>query len=217
MKKYFALISLLFFGHFLQGQPQELPKRDTIAWKNPSFEGTPNSAQIPDRWDDCGFQNESPSDIQPGFWGVKSPAKNGKTYVGMVTRDNGTYEAIGQKLSKKLIANKTYSFTLAMYCSDTLISTSSKTKQKANFSNPAYLKVWGAKKANKEAKLLYVSQKPISNRNWEKFEIIFTPTVDCQYIILEAATTKYNIEQLENWYNCNLMIDDLSPIIEVVD
>ena len=36
-------------------------------------------------------------DILPGFWGEYNEANHGETYVGMITRANGTYESIGKR------------------------------------------------------------------------------------------------------------------------
>jgi hypothetical protein len=77
-------------------------QRDTIRLTNPSFEDTPKRGGESDQqisgWYDCGmlyFPQESPPDIHPnGFWGVNVPAHDGKTYLGMVVRDNGTYEGV---------------------------------------------------------------------------------------------------------------------------
>jgi|SRR5690606_2770898 len=97
--------------------------QDTIRLKNSSFEGEPqqgdkfHSTQIED-WVDCApyynFNGESPPDIHPnGIWGNNLKAQDGKTYLGMVARDNDTYEAISQVLSEPLIAGKCY--TLSVY------------------------------------------------------------------------------------------------------
>ncbi len=61
---------------------------EVIELANPSFEDTPSSSFTPKFWRNCGFAEESPPDIQPGTMTVTQPAHDGKTYLGMVVRDN---------------------------------------------------------------------------------------------------------------------------------
>ena len=69
-----------------------------IILQNPSFEGPAGQSRPPMGWTNCGAPGESPVDIQPGSFDVNFPPYNGNTYLGMVTRDIGTYEGISQRL-----------------------------------------------------------------------------------------------------------------------
>ena len=70
-----------------------------IELKNPSFEDQPAISQVPSGWTPCGFPEETPPDTHPGnAFGVKMPTNDGKTYLGMVVRDNDTWEGVTQPL-----------------------------------------------------------------------------------------------------------------------
>ena len=72
--------------------------QDTIRLDNFSFEDFPRHSHVPKGWYDCGFPDESPPDIHPQMGGgefkVNMAPVDGKTYIGMVVRENGTWEAI---------------------------------------------------------------------------------------------------------------------------
>ena len=49
------------------------------------------------------ISNETPPDIHPGnYWSNTTPPSHGNTYLGMVVRDNETYEGIAQRLNGTL-------------------------------------------------------------------------------------------------------------------
>jgi hypothetical protein len=90
MLKY-TFFLLLFFLTKVEAQ-------QVIELNNPSFEDKPSSGKTPRGWENWGFQNQSEVDIQPGQFDVMYKTYHGKTYVGMVVRDDNTYESIGQNL-----------------------------------------------------------------------------------------------------------------------
>ena len=62
-------------------------------------------------WVDCGFRRETPPDIHndtTSFFGVEKYAAVGSHYMGLVTRDNETWESVTQKLGKQVIKDRTY-------------------------------------------------------------------------------------------------------------
>src|SRR5690606_19877691 len=89
---------------FVQVWSQQIVKLE-----NPSFEDFPQHSRPPTGWTNCGFFDESPPDVQPsGAWGVFWPAMDGNTYLGMVTRENETYESVGQRMNGILWAGTCY-------------------------------------------------------------------------------------------------------------
>jgi hypothetical protein len=199
-----------FIAFFSQAQ-------EKIQWTNPSFEDLRKCCTPPRGWDNCGNKTETPPDIQPGFFSVELPAFNGGAYVGLVVRDNGTYEAIGQELDKPLEAGKSYTFSIYLAKSRVYLSQSPKTKKPANYVTPAYFKVWGAiDQDDTEAQLLYVSQKTITSPDWEKYTIVLKPKKFTKYIIFEAAYFKDAPYLHEDEFFCgNILLDNLSPIVEI--
>ena len=93
-----------------------------FALSNPSFEDIPRQGHPPRGWYDCGFPGETPVDVHPAaisaedtanFFGVDNRPHDGNTYLGMVVRDNDTYEAVSQRFtSGRLEAGTCYTFSV---------------------------------------------------------------------------------------------------------
>ena len=107
MKNSFYQISAFLLSFFLF-QKSNTPSK-VIELRNPSFEDTPKPSVPPNEWENCGCVKETPPDVHPteGYlYGVPQFAIDGETYVGMVVRENDTWESIGQNLSKPLEKDK---------------------------------------------------------------------------------------------------------------
>lgn len=115
------MLSLLFMATSILAFSQG----EAIYLTNPSFEDMPRHSIAPSGWYDCGFPGESPPDVQPnGEFGVTKPANHGATYLGMVVRDNDTWESVSQKLSRPLKRGQCYEFSLDLARSELYISLS---------------------------------------------------------------------------------------------
>ena len=92
---------------------------DTISLRNPSFEDTPRQGGYYNTkrqaqnnnikgWFDCGiynFEEETAPDIHPSnFWSNTKQPSHGRTYLGMVTRDNDSWESVSQELRSPMKA-----------------------------------------------------------------------------------------------------------------
>jgi hypothetical protein len=188
-------------------------KVDTIRLENPSFEDYPSAAQTPDRWLNCGFSGESPPDTQPsGTFGVDKKAFDGETYLGLVVRDNNTWEGVGQKLKTQLIEDSTYSFSIYVCKSKRYQGKSQITGKDVNYVTPAIIRIWGGDGFCRKLNLLGES-KPISSVNWEKIDFIFKPKINANYFFIEAF---YKIPTLFP-YNGNILIDNASAIVPILD
>lgn len=176
------------------------------SFKNPSFEDEPSSSHTPKGWENCGFLGESPPDVQPtSTFKVNNKPYDGKTYLGLVVRDVGTYESIFQKLSEPLKRDSTYTFS-AYICRSTIYeSLSQLTKRKTYYNRACILRIWGCLSDCQNGELLAVS-KPITNSDWEKYNFKLKPTRQWRYLKLEAY---YNGSDV---YNGNILIDNLSDI-----
>lgn len=87
----------------------------TIQLTNPSFEDVPRHSRVPRGWYDCGFPGESAPDTQPDpTFQVNKAAADGETYLGLVVRDNDTWESISQKLTRPV--EKINATNLACIC-----------------------------------------------------------------------------------------------------
>ena len=188
---------------------------DPIRLNNPSFEDTPKRGGEGidgiSGWIDCGkinFPMETPPDIHPkNFWGVNVEAQHGKTYLGMVARDNNAYESVMQELASPLLSKKTYSLDIYLAQSPKYLSRSRKTSHEANYTKPSILRIIASDKNCNVQEILYKSP-PIEHQDWKKYTAIMTPKDNVEYLILSVYSVK-----AEN--NGHILVDGLSDIIEV--
>ena len=177
-----------------------------IRLKNPSFEDEPGSAHTPENWTDCGFQGESPPDVQPNpTFNVFQKAFHGSTYLGFVVRDVGTYEGLGQKLSIHLSKDTCYSFSAYLSRSTTYESLSQLTKKNTYYNTSCILRIWAGNKLCENGELIATST-PISNSNWQIYKFTLAPKQNWKFFKLEAYYAG------DKAYNGNLLIDKLSDI-----
>ncbi len=183
----------------------------TIHLDNPSFEDVPRVAQPPQGWYDCGFAGESPPDVQPnaGFE-VTKPAVNGSTYLGLVVRDNNTWEAVGQRLHSPLIKGQEYTFTLSICRSESYRSVSRTTNATSNYITPVIVRIWGGTSyCSKEENLS--DSEPIANTAFRTYTFRIKPTRELTYIMIEAF---YKLPTIFP-YNGNVLIDNASDIVPI--
>lgn len=163
--------------------------------QNSSFEDEPADATMPQGWFAC--EDATTPDILPGYWGVYTEASEGDTYVGLITRGNGTFEAIGQRLPEKLEKEGCYEFTLDLAHSDNY----------SGYSRPVKLRVWLGDKKCRRDQMVFES-KTITSDEWETFKIEFNAESNSKYIFLEAF---YQYENFD--HKGNILIDNISPIV----
>ena len=205
MRQLFLALILFFFSSCLAAQIY-------TEFRNPSFEGTPRASTVPPGWVNCGKPGETPPDIQPaenpaqGF-GVTTLAVHGDTYIGMVVRDNETWEGIGQKLSKPLEAGQNYWMTAKLARSNMYVSQSRKTGNTANYTEPVKLRIWTGDGFYDKRELL-IDTDLIEHTSWELYEFKLQPSENANFLIFEVF---YKTPSLFA-YNGNLLMDDLSPI-----
>ena len=203
-----ALIGLMISQATAQGDPIEL--------SNPSFEGIPNHSSSPRSWTDCGFPGETEPDVHSGdtlgqiHFGVRHTAQDGNTYLGMVVRDNDTWEKVSQRLSIPLEAGKCYDFSLYLARAELYVSLSRTVGEEVNYTTPVKLMIWGGSSYCDKGELL-AETNLIKNTRWLRFDLHFEPSSTHRYITLEAF---YRTPSLFP-YNGNILIDNLSPIIPV--
>lgn len=200
---------------------------DQIPLVNPSFEGSPAAGGVGSRfnlagWFDCApyyFKNQTPPDIQPGtteFFEVSTQANEGGTYLGMVTRQNETWELVSQRLLSPLEGGKCYQFQIDLARSDTYLSPlpnnfERDTSKKYNFNKPIVLRIWGGRNVYEKRELL--AESPIiSHMEWRTYSFEFNVKRDHDYLILEAF---YKTPTLLP-YNGNVLLDNASPVINQI-
>ncbi len=191
--------SLLFFAFLLLFTTRsfvEFSKEQSLAiyLKNPSFEDQPQDATTPTDWHPC--NPGTTPDILPGFWGVETEPSEGETYVGLITRSDGSREAIGQRLSRPLKAKSCYRLVLDLAHSYTY----------AGYNKPIKLRVWGGSNFCEKRELLWETEF-IENEDWKTFTLNLLPKKEVKYLILEAFYREENATR-----QGNVLIDNIRPI-----
>jgi len=166
-----------------------------ISVTNPSFEDEPADATTPQGWHPC--DNMTTPDIFPGFWGVYNEPSDGNTYVGIITRENGTYEQFGQRMSAKLKKGQCY--RTAIDLAHSIIY--------SGYNKPIQVRIYlGSTKCDKD-QLIFESP-TIKNMKWTTHEIQFVPNAAHEYFIIQAH---YSDEPFN--HKGNILLDNLKPFV----
>ena len=182
---------IIFFSLLVLSQLKAQLK--PLVLDNASFEGFPHDAVTPKGWEECGL--DSSPDILPGPWGVYQKPTNGNTFLGLITRENNSWEALGQKLPRAFKKNKCYKFKVDLSSSPAY----------AGYSKPTCLRVWLSNSQCKRSKLICTSP-TIDHYEWKTYEFMFSTEEDYKYIIIEC----YYKQPSLNYYRGNLLIDNFS-------
>ena len=162
---------------------------------NPSFEDEPSDATTPQGWSAC--DDMTTPDIFPGYWGVYNEPSHGETYVGIITRENGTFESFGQRLTGTLEANFCYYSEIDL--AHSIIY--------SGYNKAIKLRIYlGSDNCSKD-QLIFESP-PIKHMNWKTFKFDFIPDQAYNYIILEAFYKEGVFS-----HKGNILIDHLRPIL----
>lgn len=159
-----------------------------IKIKNPSFDGEPFQGLYTDDkiegWLDFGivfFPKETRYDLhssESSFWNLNAKAYHGDTFLGLVARDNGTHEIIGQKLEQSIIKGSTYEMSIYASVNTDYLSHSNTTFKEANYVSPVKLQLYGINYNEETEEMTYellAETSGIVNQDWKKFKFLFSP------------------------------------------
>lgn len=167
---------------------------EPVFLNNPSFEGEAADATIPVGWF-VSTPGTTP-DILPGYWGVYQEPSDGDTYVGLITRPDGSWEAMAQRLPRRLKANECYRMAIDLAHSKTY----------SGYNGPLRLRIYGGSKRTDRRYMLYESP-VIKHTYWKTYLINFTLEKNIDYIILEAFHSDQPFD-----YPGNILLDNISPL-----
>ena len=215
MRTFYSFLCSLFFI-FSFNLPLSIGQEinDTLAQRvellNASFEQI-NAEHMPTGWGTCNFSEETPPDIQPGLFGCQLFAQQGKLYISMVGRDNGTFAAIRYNLLKPLKGGICYRMSVYLAKSSQYQSLSRTTKAPANYNRPLKLTIWGTnQKSEQNCKVQpndwLAESLPIHNDSWRKYTFYIQPPKDVHALIFSANHV------VEKPYNGNLLVDNISAL-----
>ena len=178
---------------------------------NPSFErNEPEATLAPSGWMDLGLKTDTPPDRQPGRFGVQWPAQDDQLYVGLVVRENNTWEGLGQRLKGFLQKDSAYTFSIYLNRSQQYMSPTKTSTMPINFNAPTVLKIWGYNTVTQQEELLAESS-AISHSEWTKYSFMLKPT---SADFNELDLTAYYAPGFEK-KNGNLLMDNCSAIVKV--
>jgi outer membrane protein OmpA-like peptidoglycan-associated protein len=192
--------------------PQPKEKLAVITLQNASFEDSPRAGlrggSPPAGWYDCGKAGESAPDIQPGFFGVNKVPSNGSSYMGLVVRDNETWEGVGQRLSQPLVAGNCYEFSIDLCRSEEYASPRGDQGPVMSFGSAVQVRVWGGNGFCDRAELLYTTPYVVNTR-WLGYPMVFKPKkANYNFILIEA----YFKTPMLFPYNGNVLVDNAGAI-----
>lgn len=200
-----SALSVVLFYTYALGQ------NEPIYLTNPSFEDMPRHSKPPRGWYDCGFPSESAPDVQPmGGFSVKKPPIDGHTYLGMVVRDNDTWELVSQRLSRPLKKGQCYEFSIFLSRSEIYLSQSRVQPKEVNYNTPAKLRIYGGFGYCDKAFLL-AETKEIVHYRWLEYNFKLKPIDNYSYLVIEAF---YRTPTLFP-YNGNILIDHASALTPI--
>jgi hypothetical protein len=170
---------------------------------NPSIEDVPRAGgmglQVPiNGWYDFNhFPKESPPDIHSAvtrFWEVSTAPYDGVTFLGLVTRPNGTYEGVFQYLRAPLEEDAVYVLSIFL-CQDAryfspLASSRTITFQKpaevelVAFTSPVIVRIWGS--YDGEYGELLSESTPVDHPDWREYVFDLLPTKGYPGLIVEV-------------------------------
>ncbi len=182
-----------------------------VPFQNPSLEGSPSRSLTPMHWFHCGAEGESPPDTQPSFFGHQPPAAHGRTYVGMVARENGTRESIGQQLDQRLEAGHCYEGGLYVARSDEYESASQLHSDTIkSYTTPLRLELYGGLTFCDDLELLAASP-TVRSTDWHWYSFWIRAKNPLRTIVFQSGYDKDS----SSYYNGNLLIDNIAPLVEV--
>ncbi|MFN4254902.1 MAG: hypothetical protein ACK4Q5_07845 [Saprospiraceae bacterium] len=186
--------SLAVASGFQAGPPPQVPD-GKIHFVNASFEGKPGESKIPPGW--SATTPGSTPDLMPGAWGLACPAFDGQTCLGLVTREDGTREDLGQWLSEPLKGGTCYTFSMYLCHAERYVG----------YNMPARVRIWGG--AARGQKTVLLNSSPLVDwADWREVKFQFAPPSDVRYITFEA----YFAPGAMFYYKGNVLIDNCSPI-----
>ena len=163
-------------------------------------------------WATCGgFPDATPADVHPAniFEVTKQPIE-GNSYLGMVVRDDNTWECISTRIRDPINVRHCYSFSIYLARSATYLSPTKKYPDKrVSFTIPIKLRIWGGNRKTKE-KYLLAQSKPVSHLYWKKYEFTLRPKRIFDLLILEAMYADGVTP-----YNGHILVDNASALVRV--
>ena len=134
-------------------------------------------------------------DIQPGNWEVVKKPFEGRSFVGLIIREDGSREGIYQELKQPLKGGQCYYLSLAL----------ARDPVYAGFNLPISLRISG--RYGLGGKIVELAMSPlITHTQWQVYTLEFTPPSDIDQFILQASPGP----GISIAYRGNILVDGIS-------
>jgi hypothetical protein len=131
--------------------------------------------------------------------------------MGMVVREDGSFEAIGQKLPIPMTSGTIYAFSMHLAKSPLLLSpVRSAPMDSVSFDTPVVMRVYAGMSACDRLQLL-AETAPIDHSGWKEYLVLLTPQADYTHISFVAYFAAPYLE----FYNGHLLADHFSDLVPV--
>jgi len=165
---------------------------------NPSFEGKSQIGNVFEPhilpgWEDCGaiqFSQNTPFDVhgvRTNFWGVTRAPSHGSTFIGLVTREDGSYESVMQKPKEKLVHSSLYYLQFDIALDNNYESRTITHRHSAqSFTAKVNVELWLGDQACEGEQLIYRSDES-EFLSWQTHKLVFRPEKSYDYLIIKAT------------------------------
>lgn len=134
-------------------------------------------------------------DIQPGNWEVVKKPFEGRSFVGLIIREDGSKEGVYQELKQSLKGGQCYYLSLAL----------ARDPVYAGFNLPIALRISGRNGLG--GKIVELAMSPlITHTQWQVYTLEFTPRSDIDQFILQASPGP----GISIAYRGNILVDGIS-------
>ena len=157
---------------------------------NPGFEGNDGIDVIPENWSaGCGVMNTP--DTQPGWWNIENKPYEGKSFINLLFKEDGTTESVYQQLATPLDSGGCYliEIHLAQACQDSLSNL-----DPYDLNHPGDLQIRGSETYGCGTGQMLVTFNQVANCKWKTYYAVFQAQQTINYIYLEFSkgTSPFN-------------------------
>jgi hypothetical protein len=186
---------LLFFLFLVALLPNQVYSQIVIP--NSSFEEIDPIHFKALQWTACKI-NSSP-DLLPGPWGVTKKASDGQYYLGLITRENNSYESVSINLNQSLEKDSCY----------VLVFDLAKDSHYSGYKASICLRFWAGGTDCEKKELLFKTE-AIEHNSWKTYSYNFIPSSSFSNLIIEAYYKTPTVVP----YRGNILLDSFRPILK---
>ncbi len=165
---------------------------------NGGFEGPDGIEVVPPEWTaGCGYMNTP--DSQPGWYNNYLPPFEGKGYINLLYKSDGSEESVYQELQKTLPAGSCFliDIKLAKFCQDSLFGL-----DPYGLNHPGRLVIRGSESFSCDDGQILAVFDAVENCLWKSYFSVFKAETDIRFIYLEFSSGS------SGFFNGSIVLDD---------